>query len=134
MGLHSTMNVLPQPKSGGNPVLGERMNRGSEARWRHGVPGWTRPGVLERESFMPPLHRHEFVENCERMIAFGYSREDDEKSLIAFLQKFSDDDLMQLLGPRLSDQEIDNLVNLLMGLLKKHLNDGEYHRYFLKAR
>jgi len=32
------------------------------------------------------------------MIAFGYSREDDERSLIAFLQKFSDDDLMQLLA------------------------------------
>ena len=83
---------------------------------------------------MPPLYRHEFVENFEGMIAFGYSRADDEKSLIAFLQKFSDDDLMRLLTPRLSDEEIDKLVNLLMGLLKKHLSDGEYHRYFLKAR
>lgn len=82
---------------------------------------------------MPPLHRHEFVATWEGMIAFGYSREEDEKSLIAFLQKFSDDDLMQLLSPRLSDEEIDGLVNLLMGLLKKHLSDGEYHRYFLKA-
>ncbi|HYR03095.1 MAG TPA: cytoplasmic protein [Syntrophobacteria bacterium] len=74
------------------------------------------------------------MENFEGMIAFGYSRADDEKSLIAFLQKFSDDDLMRLLTPRLSDEEIDKLVNLLMGLLKKHLSDGEYHRYFLKAR
>jgi len=81
---------------------------------------------------MPPLHRHEFVESWEGLIAFGYSREDNEKSLIAFLQKFSDDDLMQLLSPRLSDQEIDSLVHLLMGLLKKHLSDGEYHRSFLK--
>lgn len=82
---------------------------------------------------MPPLHRHKFVETWEGMIAFGYSREDDERSLIAFLQKFSDDDLMQLLSLRLTDQEIDDLVNLLMALLKKHLSDGEYHRYFLKA-
>jgi hypothetical protein len=82
---------------------------------------------------MLPLHRHEFVETWEGMIAFGYSRDDDERSLIAFLQKFSDDDLMRLLSSRLTDQEIDNLVNLLMGLLKKHLSDGEYHRYFLKA-
>ena len=81
---------------------------------------------------MAPLYRHEFVEHCEGMIAFGYSREDDEKSLVAFLQKFSDDDLMQLLSPRLSDQEIDNLVNLVMGLLKKYLTDREYHQYFLK--
>ncbi len=82
---------------------------------------------------MPPLHRHEFVETWEGMIAFGYSREDDERSLIAFLQKFSDDDLMQLLSLRLTDHEIDDLVNLLMALLKKHLSDSEYHRYFLKA-
>jgi len=81
---------------------------------------------------MAPLHRHEFVENYDGMIAFGYSREDDERSLIAFLQKFSDDDLMKLLSSRLSDEEIDTLVNILMGLLKKHLSDGEYHRYFLK--
>ena len=82
---------------------------------------------------MPPLHRHEFVETWEGMIAFGYSREDNERSLIAFLQKFSDDDLMQLLAPRLADQEIDSLVNLLTGLLKNHLSHGEYHRYFLRA-
>jgi hypothetical protein len=83
---------------------------------------------------MPPLYRHEFVETWEGMMAFGYSREDDERSLIAFLQKFSDDDLMKLLSPRLSDEEIDDLVDRLMGLLKKHLSDGEYHRYFLKSR
>jgi hypothetical protein len=82
---------------------------------------------------MPPLHRHEFVETWEGMIAFGYSREDDERSLIAFLQTFSDDDLMRLLSSRLTDEEIDNLVNLLMGLLKRHLSEGEYHRHFLKA-
>jgi hypothetical protein len=98
------------------------------------VPGEAALGVFERESSMPPLHRHEFVEKCDGMIAFGYSREDDEKSLIAFLQTFSDDDLMELLSPRLSNEEIDTLVNLLMGLLRKHLSDGEYHRHFLKAR
>jgi hypothetical protein len=89
--------------------------------------------VSERERFMPPLYRHEFVETWEGMIAFGYSRENDERSFIAFLQKFSDDDLMQLLSTRLTAREIDNLVNLLMGLLKTHLSDQEYHRYFLKA-
>ena len=42
-------------------------------------------------------HRHEFVETYDGMMAFGYSREEDERSLIVFLQKFSDDDLMRLL-------------------------------------
>jgi hypothetical protein len=77
-------------------------------------------------------HQHEFVETYEGMMAFGYSREEDERSLIAFLQKFSDDDLMELLSGRLSDSEIEALVDYLTGLMKKHLSEEEYHRYFLK--
>ena len=77
-------------------------------------------------------HRHDFVETYEGMIAFGYSREEDERSLIAFMQKFSDDDLMMLLSSRVSDSEIENLVDLLTGLMKKHLSEEEYHLYFLK--
>ena len=77
-------------------------------------------------------HRHEFVETYEGMMAFGYSREEDERSLIAFLQKFSDDDLMKLLISRLSDSEIEELVDRLTGLMKKHVSEEEYHRHFLK--
>jgi Trp operon repressor len=66
------------------------------------------------------------------MMAFGYSREEDERSLIAFLQKFSDDDLMKLLISRLSDSEIEELVDRLSGLMKKRMSEEEYHRYFLK--
>ena len=77
-------------------------------------------------------HRHDFVEKYQGMMAFGYSREEDERSLIVFLQKFSDDDLMQLLRSRVSDSEIENLVDLLTGLMKKHLSEEEYHHHFLK--
>lgn len=77
-------------------------------------------------------HQHEFVETYDGMMAFGYSREEDERSLIVFLQKFSDDDLMELLSSRLSDSEIEGLVDYLTGLMKKHLSEEEYHRYFLK--
>jgi hypothetical protein len=77
-------------------------------------------------------HRHDFVEKYHGIMAFGYSREEDERSLIAFLQKFSDDELMELLRGRVSDSEIENLVDLLTGLMKKHLSDEEYHHYFLK--
>lgn len=77
-------------------------------------------------------HRHEFVEEYEGMMAFGYSREEDERSLIAFLQKFSDDDLMKLLTGRLSDSEIEEVVDRLTGLMKKHMSEQEYHRHFLK--
>jgi hypothetical protein len=77
-------------------------------------------------------HRHDFVEKYQGMMAFGYSREEDERSLIVFLQKFSDDDLMELLRRRVSDAEIENLVDILTGLMKRHLSEEEYHRYFLK--
>jgi hypothetical protein len=81
---------------------------------------------------MLPRHRHEFVEHYDGLIAFGLSRADDERSITAVLQKFSDDRLMKLLAPRLSDQEIETLVKLLTGLLRRHLTDGEYHEHFLK--
>jgi hypothetical protein len=77
-------------------------------------------------------HRHEFVETYEGMMAFGLSRKEDERSLIAFLQKFSEDELMQIISQRLTDEEIEGLVDRLMGLMKKHLSEMEYHRYFLK--
>ena len=79
-----------------------------------------------------PRHRHDFVEKYQGMMAFGFSREEDESSLIVLLQKFSDDELIQLLCGRISDSEIESLVDLLTGLMKKHLSGEEYHRYFLK--
>ena len=79
-----------------------------------------------------PRHRHEFVETYDGMMAFGYSRQEDERSLVVFLQKFSDDDLMRLLSSRLSDSEIEGLVENLTGLMKMHLSEAEYHQYFLK--
>ncbi|MBW1982989.1 MAG: cytoplasmic protein [Deltaproteobacteria bacterium] len=81
---------------------------------------------------MPARHQHRFVETYEGMIAFGYSREDDERSLIAFLQKFSDDEVMRLLSQRLTDNEIEELFDHLSQLLKRHLTGEEYHLYFLK--
>jgi len=44
-------------------------------------------------------HRHTFVETYDGLIAFGMSREIDEKSLICYLQKFSDDDLLETWCP-----------------------------------
>lgn len=80
----------------------------------------------------PAKHRHGFVESYDGMVAFGFSREVDEKSLMYYLQKFSDDDLMSILIPRLSDAEIDNIFTLLSSTMRKHLKEFEYHRYFLK--
>ncbi len=78
-------------------------------------------------------HRHEFVNNFdEGSIAFGFNRELDEKSLIAYLQKFTDDDLMNLLVKRFSDADISEMVDFVTRILRKHLTEEEYHECFLK--
>lgn len=79
------------------------------------------------------LHRHDFVNDYDvGRIAFGVDRETDERSLTAYLQKLTDDDLMAVLVGRLSDEEITTAVDFAGGLLRKHLSDNEYHRLFLK--
>ena len=77
-------------------------------------------------------HHHTFVEEYQDMVAFGFSREVDEKSLIYYLQKFSDDDLLKRLVPRLTEEEITGLFEHISRLMRTYLSDDEYHDYFLK--
>jgi hypothetical protein len=77
-------------------------------------------------------HSHTFVDSYEGMVAFGFSREVDEKSLMVYLQKFSDDELVKQLVPRLTDAEIDELFTLMSRLMRQHLVEEEYHELFLK--
>jgi len=77
-------------------------------------------------------HSHKFVEEYDGLVGFGFSREVDEHTLTYYLQKFSDDQLMALIRGRMSDQDMEEVFNLLGRLLKEYLNDEEYHRYFLK--
>lgn len=81
---------------------------------------------------MTKKHSHNFVDQYDGMVAFGFSREIDEKSIIYLLQKFTDDELMQVLVPRLSDKELAEIFELITRLLKLHLSDEEYHRLFMK--
>jgi hypothetical protein len=79
-------------------------------------------------------HSHRFVETYRGPVAFGLSREIDETSLIVYLQKFSDDRLMEVIRGRLSDEEIEQIHDWITGLLKKHLSHEEYHRLFLREK
>jgi hypothetical protein len=79
------------------------------------------------------LHKHEFAKGyAVGRIAFGVDRETDEQSLMAYLQRLTDDDLLAVLVPRLSEGEIQETVDFAGGLLRRHLSDDEYHRLFLK--
>ena len=78
-------------------------------------------------------HSHSFVENYDGFVGFGFNRETDENTVVYYLQKFSDDQLMKTLIRKLSDEELAELFNLMTRLLKKHLTEPQYHRLFLKA-
>ena len=77
-------------------------------------------------------HSHRFVENYQGLVGFGLDRETDENTLIYYLQKFSDDNLMAVIRQRLSDQELNDLFEQLSYLLHRHLSEPEYHTLFLK--
>jgi len=77
-------------------------------------------------------HTHNHVETYDGLVGLGFDRETDENTIIYYLQKFSDDTLMEELIPRLSHEELEDIFSLLTRILKKHLKDPEYHRLFLK--
>lgn len=81
---------------------------------------------------MTRVHTHDFVEEYDGFVGFGMDREIDEHTLTYYLQKFSDDELIEVMRKRMSGEELEQLFNLLAGLLKKHLAEEEYHKYFLK--
>ncbi|MFC1824267.1 cytoplasmic protein [Thermodesulfobacteriota bacterium] len=79
-----------------------------------------------------PIHSHRFVEEYDGLVGFGFDRQTNENTLTYYLQKFSDDQLMAVIREKLSDRDLEDLFNLLAGLLKEYLSDEEYHTYFLK--
>jgi peptide methionine sulfoxide reductase MsrA len=80
------------------------------------------------------IHSHNFVETYEGLVGFGADRGTDENTVIYYLQKFSDDSLMNTIIKRLSDEELNEIFGLMTRLLKNHLEDAEYHQIFLKEQ
>ncbi len=78
------------------------------------------------------IHSHEFVETDDFMPAFGLDRQTDEKTVIYYLQKFSDDSLMTTLTKRFTNDELEEIYFFINRILKTHLNENEYHSLFLK--
>ncbi|MDF1577365.1 MAG: hypothetical protein RQ753_00510 [Desulfurivibrionaceae bacterium] len=64
-------------------------------------------------------------------MVFGFDRATDETSLAVFLEKIAGRPMLQTLVPRLENHEIEGIVDLFTGLMKKHLSKEEYHRFFL---
>jgi hypothetical protein len=79
-------------------------------------------------------HRHEFAETYTGLLAQGLDSDTDRATLQVYLQKLSDDDLMALILPRLSAEEVDRFLNLIGETLRRHLSGEEYHRLFLRVQ
>lgn len=77
-------------------------------------------------------HSHNFVETYQDLVGFGLDRETDENTIICYLQKFSDDNLMNKIIKQLTDDELDEIFSMITKFLKKYLNESEYHSLFLK--
>jgi hypothetical protein len=79
-------------------------------------------------------HTHDFIETFDGFIGYGLDRQGNEDTLKYYLQKFSDDGLMDLVLKRMNDGELDDLFDMIGTLLKNHLNEKEYHGFFLKDK
>jgi len=77
-------------------------------------------------------HTHQFIERYAGLVGFGLDRETDENTLICYLQKFSDDAVMNTIIKRLEDSELAEVFDLDERLLRRQISEAEYHRLFLK--
>ncbi len=64
-------------------------------------------------------------------ICFGLNRATDEESLAVFLRLFNKKDLSSVLIPRMTNDEIMRIVDLLTDIMHNHLQEKEYHELFL---
>ena len=79
-----------------------------------------------------PEHSHDFVEDYTGLVGFGLDRPTDEATVRVYLQKFSDDDCMAAILPRLEQKELGMIFDTISDLLRRHLSEEEYHAKFLK--
>ncbi|MBF0225498.1 MAG: cytoplasmic protein [Desulfobacterales bacterium] len=78
------------------------------------------------------MHSHNFVDKYKGFVAFGFDRATDENTLMYYLQKFSDDTLLNVLIKKMADTELEEIFELVSKYLKKYLTEEEYHKLFLK--
>jgi hypothetical protein len=64
-------------------------------------------------------------------ICFGLSLELDQQSCAAYLQLLGRFEMAHTLCSRLSQEEIDQLIGLISGLMRNHMTRYEYHTLFL---
>lgn len=71
------------------------------------------------------------MKNDPGKICFGLTEKLDRESLTTFLQLAGQENFAELFASRLSSDEILDYVDNFTALLKKHINQDEYHEVFL---
>ena len=61
-----------------------------------------------------PKHTHNFVETYQGLVGYGADRETDEKTVIFYLQKFSDDKFIAMMTKRMTDEELSEIFALIL--------------------
>ena len=77
-------------------------------------------------------HSHRFVETFDGLLGYGLDRQTNENTVQVYLQKFSDDQLMQTILKRMTDDDLTDVFEFTSKVLKKYLTEPEYHQLFLK--
>ena len=77
-------------------------------------------------------HSHRFVETYDGLLGYGLDRQTNENTVQVYLQKFSDDQLMQTILKRITDDDLTDVFEFTSKVLKKYLTEPEYHQLFLK--
>lgn len=77
-------------------------------------------------------HSHHFVEAFDGLLGYGLDRQTNEDTVQVYLQKFSDDNLMKTILNRMTDDDLDEVFNIISKMLKQYLSEPEYHHLFLK--
>ena len=77
-------------------------------------------------------YSHRFVETFEGFLGYGLDRQSNEDTVRVYLQKFSDDALMDTILKRVTDDDLAEVFELIGKMLRKYLSGPEYHQLFLK--
>jgi len=77
-------------------------------------------------------HFHQFVETFDGFVGFGYDRQSNENTVQVYLQKFSDDRVMEAVLKRMTDDDLTEIFDVIGKMIKNYLTEPEYHRLFLK--
>jgi hypothetical protein len=77
-------------------------------------------------------HSHKFAEEFDDFPGYGLDRRTNEDTVQLYLQKFSDDELMKTVLKRMTDDDLDEIFEIVSKMLKTYLTEPEYHKLFLK--